>query len=297
MTVIGKVLALMVFLFSLVFLGFAITINQLNKDPDTKKSWREVAVANRDEVKKANEDVKEMRRKTDELNVEITLLKSQLISEKDRIAKEADKAKKEAKQKDDLLVAAEGKFSGAEVALDAALKELEQRRGENTKYLAEIKDKNLQVAQIQADNTKLKNETIQAKLAAASAMDRLQGLEVQYRQVYKELEKTRELAAGKAAASTGGDQGLALSPPPQDVEGLVDQVSAKDKLVSITIGSDAGIARGHTLEVFRLKPEPEWVGIIKIEQVEPKRAVGKIVRQRVPVQTQDRVASSVLPRN
>ena len=41
MTIIGKILTFLIFVFSLLFLGFAIIINNTNKDPRTKLSWYE----------------------------------------------------------------------------------------------------------------------------------------------------------------------------------------------------------------------------------------------------------------
>jgi hypothetical protein len=46
-------------------------------------------------------------------------------------------------------------------------------------------------------------------------------------------------------------------------------------LVSISIGSDAGLARGHKLQVYRLKPAPLYLGTIRIIDVSPQKAAAR----------------------
>ena len=57
MTIIGKILTFLVFFLSIVFLGFAYNINQLNKDPKTGKSWYQLATDLRREVGDAKSDL------------------------------------------------------------------------------------------------------------------------------------------------------------------------------------------------------------------------------------------------
>src|SRR5439155_512641 len=91
---------------------------------------------------------------------------------------------------------------------------------------------------------------------------------------------------GLSADSAGGK-----NPPPGDVEGVVKKVD-ESGLVQISVGSDAGLARGHTLEVFRLKPAPRYLGQIRIVEVKRTEAVGRVVgRPLGKIQKDDRVAS------
>ena len=63
--------------------------------------------------------------------------------------------------------------------------------------------------------------------------------------------------------------------------------------MTISIGSDAGIAIGQTLEVFRLETS-KYLGKIKIVDVRPNEAVGSPVqRMLAPVQVGDHVASKI----
>lgn len=86
----------------------------------------------------------------------------------------------------------------------------------------------------------------------------------------------------------------ASNPPPGEVEGLVKQVDAGSGLVTITVGSDAGLAKGHTLQVYRLQPAPKYLGRVRVLDVKPQEAVvkpdGKVTE---PIRPGDRVASKL----
>src|SRR5262249_8811794 len=88
---------------------------------------------------------------------------------------------------------------------------------------------------------------------------------------------------GKAASSAAA--GAAVRGEVRRVEG---------KLVTLSVGSDTGLARGHTLEVFRLGAAPRYIGRVRIVEVEPKQAVGQVTgRLAVAIQVGDKVASRI----
>jgi hypothetical protein len=95
---------------------------------------------------------------------------------------------------------------------------------------------------------------------------------------------TDERAQGSAPAGK--------NPPPAQLEGFVKAVDAGSGLVTISIGSDAGLAKGHTLEVYRLNPA-KYVGTIRIVEVKPNEAVGKPEGKSPSIQVNDKVASKV----
>lgn len=87
------------------------------------------------------------------------------------------------------------------------------------------------------------------------------------------------------------------NPPAEPVEGLVTKVDAKSGLLTLSIGSDAGLEKGHTLEVYRLKPAAKYLGTVRILSVMPHEAVAQPgSRMADPVQIGDRVAGKVLDR-
>ncbi len=79
---------------------------------------------------------------------------------------------------------------------------------------------------------------------------------------------------------------------------MVKSVDASG-LVTINIGSDAGLAKGHTLELFRLHAEnpsqSKYLGTLRILDVKATEAVGQPVgRLAAPPKAGDRVASRIL---
>jgi RNA polymerase sigma factor (sigma-70 family) len=90
-----------------------------------------------------------------------------------------------------------------------------------------------------------------------------------------------------------------LPPLPIDVNGVIEKIDPKDpSLVSISIGSDAGLAKNHTLDVYRLKPAPLYLGKIRIVSATPQKAVSRRVDNlragESPLKVGDIVTSSIL---
>jgi hypothetical protein len=97
-----------------------------------------------------------------------------------------------------------------------------------------------------------------------------------------------------AGGATTTQTALTANPPPGDVSGRVKNFDPTSGLMTITIGSDAGILKGHTLQVYRLEPNGQYVGVMRVLEVRPNEAVGKMINKpRTPVQVNDKVASKI----
>jgi hypothetical protein len=84
------------------------------------------------------------------------------------------------------------------------------------------------------------------------------------------------------------------NPPAGDVEGLIRAVE-DNGLVKLSIGSDAGLAKGHTLEVFRVSPTPRYLGRLRIIEVSKSEAVGETVGRMLDrLKVGDRVGSRII---
>jgi hypothetical protein len=86
----------------------------------------------------------------------------------------------------------------------------------------------------------------------------------------------------------------ARNPPPEPVEGKVTAVDAASGLATINIGGEAGLAKGHTLEVYRLQPAPKYLGTLRIIEVRASEAVGKMEKNSADVQVGDQVGSQII---
>jgi len=106
----------------------------------------------------------------------------------------------------------------------------------------------------------------------------------------------RELARAKNSGTPGvvvARKPGEANPPPDNAEGRIRSIDQGGNLLTITIGSDAGLARGHTLEVFRLGPNPKYLGTVEILEVRPHEAVARPMKKGAPLQVDDRVASRI----
>jgi hypothetical protein len=99
----------------------------------------------------------------------------------------------------------------------------------------------------------------------------------------------------RATSTLGGiaKSDTEANPPVGKVEGTVTRVD--DGLVMVSVGSDAGLAKGNTLEVFRLGTTPRYLGRLRIIEVKPTSAIGRQVAggTKQPIKSGDRVASQV----
>jgi hypothetical protein len=83
--------------------------------------------------------------------------------------------------------------------------------------------------------------------------------------------------------------------PGSEVEGVIKATDPQAGVVTINIGSDQGLSKGSTLEVYRLTPSPAYLGRLEVIAVNPHDAVAKPnSRARGPLQAGDRVTTTPL---
>jgi hypothetical protein len=223
-----------------------------------------------------------------------------------------DKARDEAQQKlRQLVVEQEARTR----ALQADLKELiarlrateKSRQEEIAKFTAELarllRDLEQRAAQADRRNEELLTlrqelNRMRERLATAQAERDL----IQNRSRLLE-QRVRELETALAKRDAGQQRPAQVrdpnqpNPPPVFVKGAITKIDQKDgPLVVISVGSDAGLAPSHTLEVYRLKPTPQYLGMVRVMEVSPTSAVARLVgprQPRTPLQVGDEVTSRI----
>lgn len=296
MTVLGKILTIFLFLFSLVFLGFAVTINQLNKDSQTGKSWRTLVEEFRRNEKSFQDDQKGKSEELAAFRARIGTLTKDLEQARASAAKEVEQKTQQITRLSAEVATLKNNFANIQADLLAATSELERRRNEAVKLYDTIKQKESEIATLQVERSEAKNKETQALVQSASLQTRMQQLEKTTQDLQIENDQLRESLNAKVAGGVPGGRRdpMAKVPPPNDVEGIVKQVSA-DGLISISIGSDAGLMKGHTLEVFRLNPT-KYVGRVVIVETSPHEAVARVTDAKMvkDIQANDLVASRIV---
>src|SRR5207244_299438 len=69
----------------------------------------------------------------------------------------------------------------------------------------------------------------------------------------------------------------ARAPAAGGVEGTVESVDASTGMVTISVGSDAGVAKGMRLDVFRLAPTARYLGKLDVVEVRARQSVARPV--------------------
>jgi len=173
-----------------------------------------------------------------------------------------------------------------EAVATSAQEETKLRQSDVEKVRETLKAETDRNVKLVEDNTKLRDRAVAAEIQFKSVEERNIRLEAQLRDANREL--------ARLGSSGGGGSRPGRSMPSEQVEGEV-RATDPSGLVTISIGSDAGVTRGNTLYVFRLRPTPRYLGEIRILEATPHQAVGQPVGRMVsPPQVGDRVASRIV---
>jgi hypothetical protein len=291
MTVLGKILVIVNLVFSLatgalIVMVFAKQTNWKDAADKWHRSY-DVARANADAYA---QEMEENKKKGDELK---TNTDRQLGDLKDQLAKLQEKST----FLENTLKDEQGKSKVASANTVGATEE-SRRLNEEVKALQGlVNQREDKLVELDKQAKDFRERAVAAEIAYRTAQGQNQRLLETNETLVKDLE--REKAKGVGTASTGGASTTAtLKPPPEDVEGVVLDSDPKTGLVTISIGSDSGISKGNTLEIFRYHPKPDYVGMIRIVDARPHEAVGRAIMplRSGPIQKGDRVASTILGR-
>ncbi|MFO0930634.1 MAG: hypothetical protein U0736_26990 [Gemmataceae bacterium] len=309
MTVVGKILVFLNLVFSLVVGAFAVmdyTARTHWADAYAKvKAQNEVLRATSETYKKeADQLAQEKLRLYENLNTERVKWAPETKDDKDvgfRVAQAAlEKLRSNSKTIDELKVRLEGlqkqladeRGKGATYrAMEAAYKsDVERRQADAGLLRQQIKDELDKNGKLVQETNQMRDDKVQAEILARTLKDRNSQLEEALRKVQVDLAQAKTLGGRSGMAAAGAN------PPPENLEGLVRR--AEGNLVTISLGSDAGLARNQTMEVFRLGQLPKYIGRIRIVEVTPTQAVGQATgKLTTPIQVGDRVASRIVTNN
>ncbi len=235
-----------------------------------------------------------------------------LVAQMKTTQDDADKKVKEvndliAKMKDDLVKAIaarddfEKKFKAQETVAQqintttqASVLELQRRRDEVKVLQDQVNEYQDKLAKVQEDLRTERATTVKTQIENTSLVERNRQMTDQLAEVIRENERLKGGGRGGQAVARVG--GAAHNPPPEDVRGVIKALDAQSGLVTVTIGSDAGLGVGNTLEAYRFKPKPTYLGTIQIIDVRHNEAVGKLTnpQKRGLVQIGDEVASRIM---
>jgi hypothetical protein len=284
MTFVGKILVIVIMAFALLFLGIStVTFT-------TARNWRD---ATRDEQKK----VEDLKKKLAEAQAVSEAAKKGLEDAKgafDQIAKglqnRNSSLEDENKRNLDQITTVRGQLAAEIQTAKSTLDEVEAKRQET--------------GLLRTQKSAVEKQANEFKLNQTELTDRIRELERQLETATKNNADLRERVAKYSVLlrSNGLSDDISQikgleSPPP--VMGEVKRVDPTNRRVEITIGADDGLVIGHELYLYRVKPKPDYVGKVKIVEVDPDQAVATVVGNTYlgkKIMEGDIVSSTIRPR-
>lgn len=271
MTIVGKILVFLNLVFALAVAGFLVV------DFQTRISWKAAYDAKEREMLVRTKHFSQLQTTNQKLAQEIARLEKVVLQKNVAIAAEIQKRQEEIKRLKKALDDAKLENTASLAAKDALLNQIKQRDEEVALLKVQKRKLNDLIVKLQKENDEYLDRFQQISGERDSLLARNRAL--LERNMQLEKDKAKLLAPAKTARLRRKDE---PNPPPFYIEGKIQKVEGTDKsLVLISLGSDHGIETGHTLDVYRYKPSPEYVGMIRIDQVEPRFAFGRLIRTGV----------------
>jgi hypothetical protein len=280
MTILGKILVVVNFVFSIVAFFLIIFVNAASTNWHSQSAsfqkQLQVAQQNAETYKSEANAIREMEGKRAEKFSEA--LK---VAEKER---DANRAEAEAnKQRYDKEVAQRKELDANRDTLTA---ELARRKNEVDQLNGLLAARDKKMLDLEKEKKDLRDRAVNSEIAARAEQERNQQLVNQLEQMTRDMQRLQTTGTGGAA--TAG-----RNPPPEEVEGLIKAIDPQSGYVTLSVGGDHGLARGNTLEAFRLGREPRYLGTLRIVEVRASESVARPTSGRTQLQVGDRVASSI----
>jgi len=282
MTVVGKILVFINLLFSLVVGGLILTVFI------ARTNWKDYATKVRQQYDLADAEANTWKAELAAARHDYDLAKT--ASEKKVADRDTEIAtfKQNMRALTEQLAAANDRAMKGDTNVTSVNSEIQRRQ-------LEVKQLSDQVVKLQERNGTLEKEknflrenAVAAQIEAKAVGDRNKQLEEKIQEKEKELVKAKTSGGGTTTTLS------AKNPPLENIQGRVKEYDARSGLMTLDIGSDAGLTAGHTLELFRLNPA-KYLGTIRIMRVTPHEAIAQpLGRLQGPVQKSDTAASKIL---
>lgn len=283
MNFVGKILVVLIFIMSLVFMSFAVMVYA------THKNWREVVMRKDGEgkpgeplglklqleqLKKLNEELQGQLEKLESQKKEEIEVKVQALTKLETERKTlADENAQLVKERDELS----DKEKKAVATLDSSSKNLE-------KLTAEVKGLREEIRKAQEDRDAQFAKVVKLTDEVHKQQQDLGRLQERNQQIAGQIVHARKLLA-----QYGKDIASPLDPTPPPLRGKVLAIN-DEKMVEISLGSDDGLAPGHTVDVSRGE---KYIGRLVVLRTATDKAVAKIDEKytKTSVQRGDDVAT------
>lgn len=287
MNTVGKILVILNFLFAVIVGALVVMVAA------TSNQWKEAYHALRRES-----EIQKIARDQDQKVLQKVLADSkeaQLVTEQ---------LKQAAKDKEVEFGVIEDRYKLEKATLENNVKEIQitltqaqaalKRTADEVALLqVTLKERETLVVNLEADVTK-------ARLRAQNFESLMRAHQLRNENLAEELRKTT-LALTRLQTGANPDTIVLRNPndpnpPAVKVEGKIEKVEGD--LVLISLGTDHGINKNNTLDVFRLTPESKYLGMIRIVEINHHSSVARLIPSgnaafRPQLKTGDVVSSKI----
>lgn len=285
MTFVGKILVLVITALALVFLGVSTVVFT------TATNWKEATQAERTKVS-------DLQRKTSDLTAQLEKTKN------DYAAVQASH-KAALKQQEDRIAELEASIKRTEGDIENTRRELGVAQENAKMALAEAAEEKKERDQLRDQKAAVEKQANEYKLRQTELNDQIRELTRMLQTATSNANDLRDRVARfstllrRNGLSDDITAVKGLESPPA-VQGEVSRVDAQNRSLEITIGSDDGLVPGHELFLYRTKPQPEFLGKIKVITVDPDQSVARVIGSTVngkKIKEGDIVSSTIRPRS
>jgi len=289
MNLVGKIFVVVIFVLCLVFMALTMAVYT------AQRNWREVVMLEQagpgkelglkyqlDRAKKENENLNDVKTKLEKEYATEKAAKQQALSKlqaelaiakKDRISLEAGRADLEKDMRDKVaaMSATQKNATDFRLELDKQRTDLLQAQKDRDKHFGRVVELTDLLNQAVNDKEQLRKRTVE---------------------LAKDVKKADEALQWHGFPDKNSDY---KSKTPPKVDAIVTSVNG-DGLIEISLGSDAGLRKGHQLEVYRINGgQSTYVGRVEVVKTDPSKSVCKVDPnfQNSNIMVNDRVASKI----
>jgi hypothetical protein len=287
MNLVGKIFVVLIFVMSLVFMALAMAVYA------SQRNWRDEVMREtadgpnkpeglRRQLERANHDNGELKSAKESLEKQYSSEKANLVQQLSKLQTELDLAKKERKSLEAGRAELDKKNRDAVAAMNAT-------QANSSDYSEQLKKVRKDLLDSQQDRDKMFKDVVRL----TDELNQTVNDKEQLRK--RSVDLGRDLAKAEEALRWHGINKNAdfKSKQPPKIEARVVSVNG-DSLIEISLGSDAGLKKGHLLQISRTSGNhPVYVGRVEVVRTDPGRSVCKIDPnfQSSNVMVDDRVTS------
>ena len=288
MTAIGKTLAVLNLVLSLVVGWFIV------KTYVARTDWHAAYRNMETQANVSKADAEAFKNQMELARGEKAKVDDQLAKQTAATAKEKQSLDSRIAQLSDDLKRAREEIGKHVASQNAAGGELERRAKEVEHLKSLVTFRDVELTKQKKQNVDMRQLMVEATINASEERARNNRLLQENERLTKDIRQMQQVASTTSLRKDAPKK----NPPVDDIEGTVKATDPSNGYVTVSVGSDAGLNKGNTLEVYRLRPEPAYLGPIQIVAVRPNEAVGRPMEPRgrsaSAIQVGDQVSSNIV---